>query len=442
MEKRSFVALTLFLVMAFGIGFVLSPQAEAITWWTDDGDEKGLAVDVTTDPPSFHIDAASDGGSSAIFLYLSTTNAKPTDGTAPEDDPNIVATYSPDNCAPGAGCNGEFSMATTDQGGVLEPGTNYYFGIYDSADGKYYYSYGPNEGQIPSVSFTTDEGTVEDAEAVSIISGGVTILVAAATTQAVAAIDGETITATVNGSISGTNEATGEAVAYADLRITARGVCWGETANPTADNGGTCINEDPLGTAAEFTITIEGLTTEETYHVNAYAVKGGETTYANDNVSFSTAVPDISTMVADVTESLVSPSIAITGAPAGVTETGICYSTDNDPTDDTGDTCVAADAEGNVDLSGLDPGTTYYVSAYAENDFGRSYTAPTTFKTYHAGNLIGDAGTPNLADAIACIRVSANLPVTGTINLGAEPSGNGAIDTADGALILVGIAAK
>ncbi len=73
--------------------------------------------------------------------------------------------------------------------------------------------------------------------------------------------------------------------------ITARGVCWGTSANPTVTGNHTT---NGAGTGS-FTSQITGLSGSATYHVRAYAVNANGTYYGND-VSFSTPCTAITSL--------------------------------------------------------------------------------------------------------------------------------------------------
>lgn len=68
--------------------------------------------------------------------------------------------------------------------------------------------------------------------------------------------------------------------------ITARGVCWGSSANPVIDNNPN-IKPDPKTGIGSFKSNITGLSPNNTYHVRAYATNGAGTAYGND-VQFTT----------------------------------------------------------------------------------------------------------------------------------------------------------
>ena len=68
--------------------------------------------------------------------------------------------------------------------------------------------------------------------------------------------------------------------------VTARGVCWSTSANPTVDVEGSTCTTDGTGTG-EFTSSITGLTPSTQYHVRAYATNSVGTGYGDD-LTFST----------------------------------------------------------------------------------------------------------------------------------------------------------
>lgn len=72
----------------------------------------------------------------------------------------------------------------------------------------------------------------------------------------------------------------GEVIADDVVEITSRGVCWSKSANPTINDH--CTN-DGTGTGV-FVSSLEGLTSETTYHVRAYATSGEIIHYGNEQV--------------------------------------------------------------------------------------------------------------------------------------------------------------
>jgi len=76
--------------------------------------------------------------------------------------------------------------------------------------------------------------------------------------------------------------------------VTARGVCWSTTANPTISNSKT---NDGTGTGV-FSSNITGLNPGTTYHIRAYATNSVGTDYGSD-LSFTTlTIPTINSTTA------------------------------------------------------------------------------------------------------------------------------------------------
>ena len=198
--------------------------------------------------------------------------------------------------------------------------------------------------------------------------------------------------------------------------VSARGVCWSTSENPTTANSTTV---DGAGTGL-FESSMTELTPGTTYYVRAYATNVAGTAYGNQ-VSFTTTaivVPELTTNeVTGITNTTAQSGGNITidgGSP--VTARGVAWSTTENPTI-AGDTTVNGSGTGGFvsQLTELTPGTTYYVRAYATNSAGTAYgneisftttaiviptltTAPVTSITSETatsgGNITADGGSP------------------------------------------------
>lgn len=193
---------------------------------------------------------------------------------------------------------------------------------------------------------------------------------ASITTTAVTAI-------TISSAVSG-----GSITSDGGAPITARGVCWSTSVNPTvADNK----TSDGTGTGT-FTSSLTGLNPNTTYYVRAYATNSAGTVYGNQ-VSFTTEQIKLATVTTAAVTSITSSS-AVSGGEVvsdgggSVTARGICWGTspapttaDNKTTDGTGTGSFVSN------ITGLEPGKTYYVRAYAVNIAGTAYGNEVTFST-------------------------------------------------------------
>ena len=161
--------------------------------------------------------------------------------------------------------------------------------------------------------------------------------------------------------------------------VTARGVCWSTSPNPTIANS---ITTDGTGTGA-FVSSITGLTTGVNYYVRAYATNSVGTAYGNEVTVMPSTLPIVTT---NLMGSLVG-AIAVGGGSVDsegaspVTAFGLCWSTSTGPTvlSNLGMTTDATVITGSTPwpfsniLTGLTIGTTYYVRAYATNGSGTAY---------------------------------------------------------------------
>lgn len=164
--------------------------------------------------------------------------------------------------------------------------------------------------------------------------------------------------------------------------ITAKGVVWSTSVNPTIAL--TTKTSNGTGTSA-FTTSITTLVASTLYYVRAYATNANGTVYGSQQ-SFTTlgAVPTLTT----TTVSGISLNAANTGgnitADGGTTITsrGLCWSTSSNPTiQDNKLTNGNGSGTFTINLTGLQGGTTYYVRAYATNAAGTGYGNLIIFNT-------------------------------------------------------------
>jgi uncharacterized protein (TIGR02145 family) len=164
--------------------------------------------------------------------------------------------------------------------------------------------------------------------------------------------------------------------------VTARGVCWSTTVNPTIANSKTI---DGIGIDS-FVSSITGLTQATIYHVRAYATNSVGTAYGND-VQFVTGtpvvIPTVTTQaVTGILYDLAYGNATVTSNGGATTTSGFCWATHTTPTlSDNFNTAVIGSAQYSGGMQFLTPSTLYYVRAYSTNSAGTAYGNQVTFTT-------------------------------------------------------------
>ena len=189
-------------------------------------------------------------------------------------------------------------------------------------------------------------------------------------------------TTTVSTITSSTSSSGGSVSSDGGATITAKGVCWSISPNPTIAL--TTKTNNGSGTAT-FTSSITGLLPITTYYVRAYATNSFGTAYGQEEVFTTLAtLPTLTTTVASaITSSTASSGGTISNdGGATITARGIVWSTVTNPTITTNQG-LTSDGSGigtfTSSISQLTPGTLYYVRAYATNSGGTAYGNQITF---------------------------------------------------------------
>lgn len=166
------------------------------------------------------------------------------------------------------------------------------------------------------------------------------------------------------------------------LPMTARGICWSITNNPTIANN---ITSGIIISTGVFTDSIKGLLPVTTYYFRAYATNGNGTGYGNQVTTTTMAsVPIIASTIVSaitVTTARSGGNITLDGG-ATVTARGICWNTSKNPTLTDNITSDGTGLGNYVSIiTGLTSGTTYYLRAYATNNVGTGYGSEFSFTT-------------------------------------------------------------
>jgi uncharacterized protein (TIGR02145 family) len=186
--------------------------------------------------------------------------------------------------------------------------------------------------------------------------------------------------------------------------ITARGLVWGTSAGSSTFSVTT-----GTGTGT-FTSSITGLTSGITYYIRAFATNSVGTKYGSE-ITLNTAQA-VATLAATTTVSSIGSTTAVSGGNitynggATVTASGAVWSTSSNPTIalSTKTTNGAASGTYTSNITGLTPGTLYYVRSYATNSVGTSYGAQTSFTTLN---------TATIAATVSATSITSNTATTG-----------------------------
>lgn len=175
----------------------------------------------------------------------------------------------------------------------------------------------------------------------------------------------------------------GTVISDGDTPVTARGICWSSGSNPTIAGSHTT---DGSGTGS-FTSYLTGLESNKTYYVRAYATNTAGTVYGNESV-FTTlqsiTLPEVTTNeIENITQnSATGGGIVTFDGGSEVIVRGIAYSKLPYPTV----LSQTVQSEGGMGLftanmTNLDPGSLYFVRAYAVNPVGIAYGNQVEFTT-------------------------------------------------------------
>src|ERR1043165_9855774 len=122
-------------------------------------------------------------------------------------------------------------------------------------------------------------------------------------------------TAAISGITTTTANGGGTVVSAGSTPVTARGVCWAITENPTTANSNT-VNGSGLGS---FSSALTGLTSGTTYYVRAYATNGADISYGQQVWFTTLKAPVITTQPADTAVNVNQPAtftVVASGVPA------------------------------------------------------------------------------------------------------------------------------
>ncbi len=181
--------------------------------------------------------------------------------------------------------------------------------------------------------------------------------------------------------------------------ITAKGICWSTSENPTISDSKT---DEGTGTGV-YTSNLTGLSASTLYYVRAYATNSAGTAYGSQEIFVTDDPPAGLATLTTTAGSDITNSSALSGGNitsdggGGITERGVCWSTAPGPTiagsktsDGTGTGIFASN------ITGLSPSTMYYVRAFATNEAGTAYGNQITITTLDPDPVLPSVTTSSI----------------------------------------------
>ncbi len=208
------------------------------------------------------------------------------------------------------------------------------------------------------------------------------------------------ITYEVSNVTTRTATCSGNVVSDGNAPVTARGICWSTSSNPTIDDKYKTIGSN----TGSFIADLENLLDNTTYYVRAFATNEKGTAYGEEKVftTIEIVLPTVTTK--DVTSITAGTAVCggdvISDGNAMVTTKGVCWSINPNPTTED-NKMISGSGIGayTLNISNLSDNTTYYIRAYATNLKGTSYGEEMIFKTlertFENGYEYVDLGLPS-----------------------------------------------
>ncbi len=163
--------------------------------------------------------------------------------------------------------------------------------------------------------------------------------------------------------------------------VTAYGVCWSTTDNPTIADSKTF---EGIGSGS-FTSLITGLTINSTYYVRAYVTNNEGTTYGS-TMSFK-SVPGMATIKTNLVNGITANSAkceiqVLSNGGSTVTNKGVCWGNFINPTTTNNYISTSNSTDKiTLNITGLNEYTIYHARSFVTNAYGTSYGEDIKFTT-------------------------------------------------------------
>jgi hypothetical protein len=193
--------------------------------------------------------------------------------------------------------------------------------------------------------------------------------------------------------------------------VTEKGIVYSTSTNPTTSDTKVQIGSGK----GSFSKSVSGFSASTTYYIRAYAISNAGVNYGEEK-TFST--PVLATLNTATPTNLTKNSATLGGTVsidggATVTERGIVYSTNSNPT--TSDTKVVIGSGTGTfsqNVMNLECETSYYVRAYAINCAGTAYGSQAEFKTSDCVVIVPPTVETRTPTSISCNRATLGGNVT------------------------------
>lgn len=258
------------------------------------------------------------------------------------------------------------------------------------------YSINQNPNIVDNGKITSGSGSGNFASVLTGLASGTTYYIRAFATNAMGTAYGNQITGTTTvvvnlatlttnavTAITSTTATSGGIITSGLATVTAQGICWSTSQNPTTADAKT-INSAGV---SSFSNALTGLTANTTYYVKAYAINSAGTAYGMQ-VSFTTSgiisAPTLTTTAVSAITSTTAVSGGNISSDGGATviSRGVCWATSSSPTISNNTTSNGTGTGSFTStITGLVANTTYYVKAYATNSAGTAYGTQVSFTT-------------------------------------------------------------